>query len=208
VLLPHHHIAPRAGAGPAPTLILLHGLGANERDLVPVADALPDTLRVFLLRAPEPATGIPGGFQWYQRRGPGDPEPGSWESGLKALHESIASIRHDPGVDRHRLLLGGFSQGAMMSANYAARHPEAGLRAVILLSGFLPDTVAVPDLTGLSVFFAHGLQDPVLPVAGGERMADRLKAAGAHVERHLYPIGHYVSPEEMRDLSLFIAARL
>jgi phospholipase/carboxylesterase len=200
-----HHVRQdaRDGSPPHPLVVLLHGMGADEHDLVPVADPLRTWAHVVLLRAPEPVSGYPG-FQWYVMQALGQPDPVSWLRSLSRLIDSLTALSEDPTVDASRVILGGFSQGALMTASVLCRRPDLGLAGYLLLSGYLPDWVEVPALTGVPVFFGHGTRDPVLPYAWGTRMADRLEAAGAHVERHAYEMGHAVSPEEMADLARFV----
>jgi phospholipase/carboxylesterase len=193
----------RTTAGPHPALILLHGFGADEHDLVPLGEPFQDRATVVLLRAPEPIPGYPG-YQWYAMQGMGMPEPVSWLRALDALHTTLKALREDPTLDAPRLILGGFSQGALMSASFACRYPDFGLRGLVLLSGYLPDWIEVPPLDALPVFVGHGTQDPVLPFAWGDAMATRFETAGAAVERHGYPMGHAVSSQEMDDLATFI----
>jgi phospholipase/carboxylesterase len=204
-LLAQVRLAPPDTAPPYPVVVLLHGLGADEHDLEPIGEAVRHLAWPILLRAPEPVRGLPG-YQWYQIEGFGNPDPVSWLRSLSQLAESLDAIRQDERVDPSRIVLGGFSQGALMTASFACRHPDFGLKAAVVLSGYLPDWVEVPPLSGLAVFSAHGESDPVIPPALGDRLADRLEAGGAQVTRRRYPIGHAVSPSEVKDLAAFLEA--
>jgi phospholipase/carboxylesterase len=202
-MLVAHEIAPRAGNPPHPVLVLLHGFGADEQDLVPVAESLDDRFLAVLFRAPQPLADWPG-FQWYSFAQRGQPEPRSYEASLGALVESLEELCRRREVDANRLVLGGFSQGAVMTATVAARAPSIRPKALLLLSGYLPAGLTFPDLTGLDVFIGHGTEDPLIPVQAAQDAAQRLAAAGARVTLRTYPMPHAVLPSELRDIASFL----
>lgn len=206
-MLVAHEIPPRAGSPPHPVLVLLHGFGADEQDLVPVAESLDDRLLAVLYRAPTPLGDWPG-FQWYSFAERGQPEPRSYAASLGALVESLEAVRERQDVDPGRLVLGGFSQGAVMAATVAARAPSVRPKALVLLSGYLPAGLEFPDLTGLAVFVGHGTEDPIVPVEAARDAARRLEAAGATVTLRTYPMPHAVLPSELRDIASFLAPLL
>lgn len=194
---------PLTGAGPAPTLILLHGYGANEEDLAWLSNEVDPRVHVVLPRAPVRVADFDG-YQWYDPRGTGTPEPAGLEESLSALSSTLASLVRDGGVDPSHLLLGGFSQGGLMTAAYGARGLGPRPTALIILSGYLPPDARIADLKGLPVFLGHGQDDPVVPVTWGLGLARRLELAGASVEAHTYPGGHGMQPAELLDLTGFV----
>lgn len=198
-------IPARSGPAPHPTLVLLHGLGADENDLAPIAEALDPRLMTVLYRAPEPLSGYPG-FQWFTILDRGRPEPSSWAESLAELKTALTQLRQNPDVDPDRIFLGGFSQGAVMSVGFVCRYPTLPLKAIILLSGYTPAELSIPDVTGLLAFVGHGLYDPVIPAVASEMTRDRLAQAGAQVVHRTYPIPHAIAPQEMTDLTSYLSA--
>lgn len=199
--------APLAGTAPAPTLVLLHGFGADEHDLEPVSPHLDPRLQIVFLRAPEPVPHFRG-FQWYTFAQAGAPEPVSWDEAQRRLFQALEDLRADAAVDPARLFLGGFSQGGVMTAGFLARHPAYPLAGAVVLSAYLPPSEPLAPLPELPVFLGHGDSDPVVPVTWGLGLARRLETAGARVESHTYPMGHGLSPQELADLSAFLRVRL
>lgn len=202
-MLVSHKVPCQASLPSYPTLVLLHGLGADERDLEPIGRALTREWQTILLRAPDPVPNFPG-FQWYRMEALGHPDLTALNNSLDLLWQSLVLLREDPEVNHRRLVLGGFSQGALTSAAFAARYPDFGLAALTLLSGYLPESTVLPPLQGLPVFLAHGSQDPVLPHAWGMALGERLQEAGADVDVHTYAMGHAINPEELHDLQRFL----
>lgn len=189
----------RAGEPPHPVLLLLHGRGADERDLVPLADALDPRLRCVSARAPFSLPGF--GYQWYEMERVGSPDPRTFGESLRlagALAERLAA-------GAPQVIACGFSQGAVMAAALLAHFPQH-VAAAALLSGYL--AVEPQAAAGRPVFIGHGLHDPVIPVGFGRQAAQRLTAAGAVVSAHEYPFAHSTSPAELADLDAWLKQRL
>jgi len=194
------------GPPPHPLLVLLHGLGTNEDDLVPIADGLDRRIQIVFVRAPHPVPEIPGGFQWFPR---GEPSEEALSLALDPLRDTLTALAAaaDPNAPAE-LFLGGFSQGAMVAVAYACRIDHPPLAGLVLLSGYLPEVVKVPALRGLPVFLGHGQEDEVIDYGRGRAMADRLATAGARLMRRMYQHGHTVSAQEVNDVDQFLKARL
>ena len=203
--------------GPTPqhTLVWLHGLGADGYDFAPLVDALelpPGLgLRVVLPHAPVRAVTINGGARmraWYDFR---SLEFGRGEA-LEDIEESIGLIHELLDAERARLpaggklLLGGFSQGGVMTL-------AAGLRveprpdALVVLSAYLWNGLPEPERAP-PVFQAHGQHDPVIPLAAGRAAHQRLLDAGIDTQWHTYPMQHAVCPEEIEDLTRWLLRTL
>ena len=195
------------GEAPHPLLVLLHGLGTNEQDLLPMADGLDRRLQLVFVRAPESTPDIEEGYQWFAR---GEPSASALAGALGPLRDTLAAlvVHHASDDAAPPLFLGGFSQGATVAIAYACREPDPPLAGMILLSGYLPEVVAVPPLRGLPVFLGHGQDDPVIDYARGRAMADRLATAGARLMRRMYQQGHTVSAQEVADIDVFLKSRL
>ena len=202
---------------PGATVILLHGLGADGYDFVPVVRELeshgaPPSRYVFPHAPTMPVT-INGGYvmrAWYDILG-ADLVRREDERGIRAsqaMVEALIEREVERGVARARIVLAGFSQGGAITLHTGLRQPQP-LAGLIALSCYLPLADAFPREAsaaskGVPLFLAHGTQDPVVPLARGTASRDTLKAAGYSVEWHDYPMPHSVSAEEIRDIAAFM----
>lgn len=206
--------------GEGTVLVLLHGRGADETDLLGLSRHLPATWTVVAPRAPFSATpwGYGPGWAWYRYLGEDRPEPESYEQSLRAVSELIGALPVKYGFDADRLVLGGFSQGGTISLGFslatAAGHlgvDAPRVRRVVNLSGFLADhplVEAKPDtVAGTRIFWGHGTADPAIPFELAVRGRAALVAAGADVRAHDYPAGHWIEPQELNDLVAWVDSR-
>lgn len=195
-----------------PGLLLLHGRGSDERDLLQLAPLLDKRFFVVSARAPLPC--FPG-YMWYDIVDLATPDHAGLVHALDRLDQFSAEILERYPIDPARLYLLGFSQGAAMSALLALTRPER-LAAAVLLSGYLPATGATQGMPRLrpegladrAVFIAHGTLDPVLPVERGRALRDRFQATPATVTYQEYPIGHEVSLDELNLANAWLTAQL
>jgi phospholipase/carboxylesterase len=189
---------------PAGTLVLLHGRGADEHDLYPLLDAVDPERRLRGLTPRGPLALPPGGRHWYQLGGIPTPEPGTFWPSFTALAELLDGLQKP-------LVLGGFSQGAVMSYALAFGRGVASRPAALLpLSGFMPEIEGLDlDLNGLDgypVAIAHGSLDPIIDVTWSRAARDALTAAGADVSYHEAPLPHTIDPQIVPVLRAFVAA--
>jgi phospholipase/carboxylesterase len=204
----------RAAAGdPAGLLVLHHGRGADERDLLPLADVLDPERRLHAVtpRAPLELPGWPG-YHWYVVPRVGYPDPETFHAayrGLAALHDELWERT---GIGPERTVLGGFSMGSVMS--YALglggdRPPPAG---IVAFSGFVPTVQGwEPDLASrpsLRVFVAHGRNDPIMEVAFARRARELLEAGGLDVEYHESDAAHEINSAHLAAASAWLVATL
>ncbi|MBN9605836.1 MAG: dienelactone hydrolase family protein [Actinomycetales bacterium] len=198
--------APEAERAGRPLLVLLHGLGADENDLMGLAPALPPEFVLAAVRAP---------LRWVPGRAWFEPD---WS---RPLEESVAPAgraadalanwvaAHRAGHPAVGLL--GFSQGAMISALALRRHPELADFAVLLSGGLFPrDEAGDGQLAArrTPVFLGYGEADPVVPAAMFVLSAAKLPTLAA-AEVHAYPgLAHGISERELHDVAAFLAARL
>jgi len=200
--------APEPGA---PVLVLLHGRGADEHDLLSLTPSLPAGLLVVAPRAPFEAGpwGYGAGYAWYRYLGGTEPEPDSFARSQRALEGFLDGIDTLLPVARGPLLLGGFSQGGTMSLGFALTHPGRA-SGVVNLSGFLPDhptvRVTAETVAGTRFFWGHGSVDPNIPMAAAEAGWAALRGAGAELVAKSYRMGHTISPQELADASAWIDA--
>ena len=206
--LRHIDLKPRQ-PGLSRTLVLLHGYGADEHDLLPIAHELDPRLRAVSLQAP---ISLGGGMRAWFNLGQGprgisfDPEEA--REGLKAAVAAVEEVaRESP-----RPILLGFSQGAAMALGVALMRPDLPA-AVLSLSGVPPvleprDLAPAEKLQKFPVFAAHGEHDPLLPIDLGRTTRRELERLGLAVDWHEYPMGHMVVPEEIDDAREWLARHL
>lgn len=193
---PHYR---RPGNPDQPTLVLLHGYGADEHDLVPIADELSRDYEVISLAAP--GTTPYGGRAWFAIDFTAD------ESRRYDLGEAVGAARGVSAalgemLEGKRWLLAGFSQGAMISAA-VARGEVPGLLGVALMSGaYLPGVVEGP-VSPVPFLVQHGVMDPVVSFDRGRELADQLVQDGANVDFRSYRMAHQISGESLNDLDAF-----
>ena len=202
---------------PRSSLIVLHGLGADGNDFVPICDELEldaiGPVRFVFPHAPVRPVTINGGMAmraWYDILGT-DIARREDEAGLReSLVEVQALIERERarGIDASRIVLMGFSQGCAMTLLSGLRHGER-LAGLVGLSGYLPlaaSTAAERSAAnqGLPIFMAHGRMDPVIPIARAIDSRDALQLLGYPVEWHEYPMPHSVCAEEIADLNAWL----
>ena len=200
---------------PEAAVIVLHGLGADGNDFVPVAQMLDPGVgvRYVFPNAPEMPVTINNGYvmrAWYDIR-EGDLTQREDEAGLRRSQQAIDALIEREiarGIPAHRIVLMGFSQGCAMTLLSGLRqsHRLAGL---VGLSGYLPlaATTAAecnPANQNTPIFLAHGTEDPVVPLQRAIASRDQLQALGYRVDWHQYPMPHSVCPDEVADIDAFL----
>jgi phospholipase/carboxylesterase len=191
---------PAAGE-PEGALVLLHGRGADEYDLFPLLDALDPGRRLHGYTPRGPLALPPGGAHWYAVPRVGFPDPATFAEGYGALTSWFDALPFSAGD----IVLGGFSQGAVMSHALTWGRGRARPRRLIAFSGFIPtvdgwEPALVPPFPQVAI--AHGTYDPVIPVELGREARDRLDAAGADVWYRESPIEHSIDPRVVAELQI------
>lgn len=218
-MLETHEI--ETGPTPRTTLIVLHGLGADGFDFVPICGELRlqtlGAIRYVFPHAPQRPVTINGGYvmrAWYDILGT-DLVKREDEPGLRESQQQIAELidrERERGVPAERIVLVGFSQGSAMALMTALRYPHR-LGGAVGLSGYLPlaaTTTAERSTANadLPIFLGHGTQDPIVALARGAASRDALRALGHQVEWHDYPMPHSVCAEEISDLNAWLLKQL
>jgi len=195
---------PKVSADKPPLLILLHGVGSNEKDLFSFAPHLPDKFLVISARAPIVLG--PSSFAWYQVDfSSGKPVYNQVQEkkSREAILTFIDELKHYHSFDENEVYLVGFSQGAIMSYSIALTHPDK-VKSIGILSGRLLEEIKPmvnkEQLNELNVFISHGIQDPVLPVAYADDAVSYLKSLGVTVNFKKYDEGHGINQEMLTDL--------
>ena len=202
-----HLVRPSSG-DPEGLLVLFHGRGADERDLYPLLDALDPERRLLGVTPRGPLSLPPGGAHWYALREIGYPDPTTFATTFAAVTAWLDALQQETGVGPERTILGGFSQGAVMTYALglgAGRPRPAGL---VALSGFVPTVPGLElDLTPPlpPIVVAHGALDPVIGVEWSRRARGLLEDAGATlVYRESPGLGHTIDPDLLRELPSWI----
>ncbi|HSC50914.1 MAG TPA: hypothetical protein VLD16_11680 [Gaiellaceae bacterium] len=198
----------RAAAGePEGLLVLIHGRGADEHDLYPLLDLLDPERRLLGVTPRGPLSLPPGGAHWYAVHEIGYPDPATFLPTYAALGEWLDGLGFEP----ERTVIGGFSQGAVMTyaLGLAAGRPRPA--ALIALSGFMPTVAGFalelePPLPPVAI--GHGTLDPVISVDWSRRANGTLDEAGAEVLYREYPLPHAVDPRFLAELAPWLASRL
>jgi phospholipase/carboxylesterase len=185
--------------------VLLHGRGADEHDLFPLLDALDPDRRLLGIAPRGPLSLPPGGAHWYRLGGIPTPDAETFFSTFELTAEFLDALP----VPIERTVLGGFSQGAVMSWALGLGTGRPRPAAILALSGFIPEvegfTLDLARLDGYPVAVAHGSLDPVIPVQFGRAAAERMREAGADLLWRESPVPHTIDPRVLPELQAFVA---
>ncbi|TXL67071.1 alpha/beta hydrolase [Zeimonas arvi] len=208
----------QTGEAPVASIIVLHGLGADGNDFVPVCQALDlsaaGPVRYVLPSAPVRPVTINGGFRmraWYDILSLGT-DPREDEEGLRESRDIVGSLiareSTEHGVDPARIVLMGFSQGCAMALMTGLRY-EHRLAGIAGLSGYLPLADTLPDEcseenAGLPIFLAHGTHDPIVAIDRAHASREILRALDYPLTWREYPMEHEVCAEEVADLNRWL----
>ena len=213
-------------ATPCASLIVLHGLGTEGGDFIPLLRALDlrglGPVHCVCPNAPLRTISINGAemHAWYDARPPEEtrlhaPQPAD-ESGLRASQRIVQALIDREvarGMPSERIVLMGFSQGAVLALHAGLRAPQR-LGGLVALSGYLPLSARVLQAEAsafnqrLPLFLAHGEQDEVITIDRARAARTALQAIGHLVDWHLYPMGHEVSDAELADLGAWLTGVL
>jgi phospholipase/carboxylesterase len=207
-----HRTAPaRSGDAPHPGLLLLHGRGTDENDLLPLAGEIDD--RLFAVSARAPFHFPWGGYAWYglDERGVGYPEEESLLESLRLLRQFVGEILEAYPIDPSRLYALGFSMGSVMAGTLALADPQR-VAGGMILSGYFPIHNDLPlqpaEAAGHPIFQGHGTMDGVIPVSFGRETRDYLETTPVDLTYREYPMGHQISGPELADMRAWMSERL
>jgi phospholipase/carboxylesterase len=190
----------RPAAGEAEGLLLLHhGRGTDERDLLGLADALDPERRLQVVspRAPLQLPGSPG-YHWYLVPRVGYPDHDTFQAAREALAGLHDALWAETGIEPARTVFGGFSMGAVMSYAMALSADRPAVAGILAFSGFVPIVEdwqpSLEDRRDTAAFIAHGRNDPIMEIGFGRRARDQLEAAGFEVTYGESDVGHQIDP--------------
>ena len=207
-------IETQTGEHPVATILIMHGLGADGRDFLPIAEQLDlssvGPVRFVFPSAPVMPVTINGGYQmpaWYDILG-ADLVQREDEKGLRQSQAAIDALierEKSRGIAANRIVVAGFSQGCALALMTGLRHRER-LAGVMGLSGYLPLAATLakersPASQGMPIFMAHGKHDGVIPISRAAASRDVLTGLGYAVDWHEYAMEHSVCLEEIGDMT-------
>lgn len=190
-----------------PALFLMHGIGSNEQNMLPLISGIEDKFYIFSIRGP---LSQPPGFAFFTIEGYGRPHREVFD---EAIHRLTAFLdyaaRHYP-IDKNKLYLLGFSQGAILSMSLSLVLGSR-IKGIVALSGYIPKFLLDKedmDVSGLAAFVSHGALDQVLPYEWGLEAQRFLQEKGASVTFRTYSEGHTVSLENQKDYTEWLLTQL
>lgn len=209
--LAHKFLRPRrATPGKPPALILLHGRGADEDDLLGLAEYFDDRLLILSPRAPY-AFAHGGGRTWYDLEEIGKPDRAMFLESHRRLCAFITEATTHYGPDPQKVFCCGFSMGSIMALAVALTQAEL-LSGVIANSGYVPEDAGIEfrwsGVKGKPFFLGHGIYDPVIPFSYSRRAKELLESHGAVVTHREYDMGHQINEESLNDMIAWLAPRL
>jgi phospholipase/carboxylesterase len=201
------HLERPAAGEPEGLLVLLHGRGADEHDLYPLLDLLDPERRLLGVTPRGPLSLPPGGAHWYVVHEVGYPDPDTFFPTFTELSAWLDGLGFPP----EQTVIGGFSQGAVMTYSLGLGAGRPRPAALVALSGFMPTVAGFeldlePPLPPVAI--GHGVYDPVISVEWGRRARAALEAEGGDVLYREYPLPHAVDPRFLAELAPGIASKL
>lgn len=197
-----HRFVAAPTAGPASTLLLLHGTGGDENDLLGLGRELAPNAALLSPRGNVLEQGRVARF--FRRLGPGVFDTEDLQRRTHELADFVGAAATTYGFDAHRVTAVGYSNGANIAASLLLLRPGV-LAAAVLLRPMVPLVPEeLPDLTGTRIFIAAGTHDPIVPPAQSEQLALLLQSAGATVELRWQPGGHNLTPDELQAARVWL----
>ena len=191
-----------ADGEPAGALVLFHGRGADELDLLPLIDYLDPERRLLGVTPRGPLSFPPGGAHWYAVREVGFPDPETFLATYQEVGAWLDGFLAERGMGHDRTVLGGFSMGGVMAYAFGLGRGRPRPAALIALSSFIPTVEGFElDLAEIPpVAIGHGTLDPIIPVEFGRQARRVLEEAAASVLYREYPFPHAIDPGFLGEL--------
>ena len=187
------------------TLLVLHGTGGNEDDLIPLGQDLAPGAAILSPRGKISEHGYP---RFFRRLAEGVFDMEDLVFRTHELAEFVENAAEEYGFDKEKLVAVGYSNGANIAASLILLHPGL-LRAAVLFRSMVPlEPEVTPDLSGMPVFMAAGTRDPLIPPDNTEKLANMLREAGAEVDLRWRDIGHPLTYEEVEEAKDWLAENL
>lgn len=185
------------------TLLLLHGTGGNEHDMLPLAGLIDSEANVFSVRGNVSEHGMP---RFFRRIAEGVFDEEDLVNRTHELNDFITTAASENGLDREKIVAVGYSNGANIAASLMY-HDKDALHAAILFHPMVPlRNIELPDLSGKKVFIGAGVNDPISPKEETEELAEALRNAGATVEIYWHQAGHSLTQDEVQQAAAWYKA--
>ncbi|UOR12550.1 alpha/beta hydrolase [Halobacillus amylolyticus] len=185
-----------------PTLLLLHGTGGTETDLLPVAGMIDESAAILGVRGNVSENGMP---RFFKRLAEGVFDEEDLITQTKGLEEFLGNAAKDHGFDSSNIVAIGYSNGANIAGSLLFHYSDA-LKGAILLHPMVPRRgITLPDLSGIPVFIGAGTNDPICKPEQTEELAEMLQKAGANVEVHWENNGHQLTRDEIEKAAQWYA---
>ena len=199
-----HHYQPSARPG-LPTLLMLHGTGGNEHDLVPLGETLIPGAGILSPRGQVLEGSMP---RFFRRLAEGVFDLEDLKFRTDELAEFIVSASERYHFDRGRVIAVGYSNGANIAGSLLLLRPGVLYKAVLLraMVPIVPDPL--PTLPGTGVLVSNGEHDPLVAVKESERLVSLLRAAGADVTLAMQPVGHQLLPKDIETAKKWLSSGL
>jgi phospholipase/carboxylesterase len=205
LVLCHEVRKPSVSTGKNPMVILLHGVGSNEKHMFDQANLFPENYIVVAARAPFKLG--PGKYAWFEVQFLANQRIINEEQEAKSvqiLNQFISQAAQRYGADEQQVFLIGFSQGAIMSYTMGLIRPNK-IKGVVAIAGRLLDQTksiiaSKEALKQIQFLIFQGTQDTVMPMHYGNEAADYLAQICVSYQKREFPVGHYIVPEEWNDL--------
>jgi phospholipase/carboxylesterase len=200
----------RSAAGePAGLLVLHHGRGADEQDMLRLADVLDPQRRLHVV-TPRAPLAIGGGYHWYVVPRVGYPDPDTFHTAYDTIAAFHDELWQRTGIAPEKSVFGGFSMGSVMSYSLGLAGERPAPAGILAFSGFIPTVDGwQPDLASrphLPVFITHGRRDPIMDVDFARRARALLDAGGLPVEYHESDAAHQIDPDHIPAAVRWLAA--
>lgn len=185
------------------TLLLLHGTGGNEHDMLPLAGLIDREANVLSVRGNVSEHGMP---RFFRRIAEGVFDEEDLVNRTHELNDFITTAAAENGLDREKIVAVGYSNGANIAASLMY-HDKDALHAAILFHPMVPlRNIELPDLSGKKVFIGAGVNDPISPKEETEELAEALRNAGATVEIYWHQAGHSLTQDEVQQAAAWYKA--
>ncbi|TDM37424.1 alpha/beta hydrolase [Macrococcoides canis] len=185
------------------TLLLLHGTGGNEHDMLPLAGLIDSEANVLSVRGNVSEHGMP---RFFRRIAEGVFDEEDLVNRTHELNDFITTAASENGLDREKIIAVGYSNGANIAASLMY-HDKDALHAAVLFHPMVPlRKIELPDLSDKKVFIGAGVNDPISPKEETEELAKALKNAGAEVEIYWHQAGHSLTQDEVQQAAAWYKA--
>ncbi|OIK11693.1 hypothetical protein [Bacillus sp. MUM 13] len=191
-----------------PAIFVMHGMGSNEQNMLPIVEGLEERFYIFSVRGP---LSQPPGFAYFSIQGYGKPHREVFDHAIIQLTGFIDYATEQYPLNHDHLYLLGFSQGAIVSMTLGLTLGNR-IKGIVALSGYIPGFVkeeySIQPVDQLSLFISHGELDTVLPYQWGLESNEFLQGLGAQVTFQSYSEGHTVSLKNQKDFTKWILNNL